>query len=110
MATAAVEAQSIRVRDAILLPYKRRIASWIIRSDIWQAAVKPGAKNDAGRGDAQKSAEDGIAELDAQVFSLGDIIFPADLKSKVLDVELAKMKEKYGAIRETLVSIAGAKA
>ena len=90
----------------MLLPYKRRIASWIIRSDIWQAAAKPGAKNEAARADAQKSAKDGIAELDAQVASLSDIIFPADLKSKVLDAELVRMKEKYAAIRETLVSIA----
>ena len=105
MATPKVEAATIRARDAMLLPYKRKIASWIIRSDIWQASV--GGKSLPARAEAMEKARSALSELDAQVFSLTDIIFPDTMKSKILDEELTKMKKSYGTIRESLVTIGG---
>ena len=105
MATPKVEAATVRARDAILLPYKRKIASWIIRSDIWQASIA--SKNAAAKAEAIDKARNALAELDAQVYSLSDIIFPDAMRSKLLDEELAKMKKSYDTIRASLVTLGG---
>jgi hypothetical protein len=106
MATAKIEAHNIRVRDALILPFKRRIASLAIRTDIWKSAAKPAAKNDAARSEAQERARGAIMEIDEQVAGLADIKFPADMKTKPLEAELDKMKASYAEIRSTLEKIA----
>ena len=93
--------------DALLLPYRRRIASWTIRTDIWQAAAQTTSAKDAdSRTEATASARKALPELDAQLFNLGDINFPEAMKSKLLDAELVKLKASYGAIRQILVGLA----
>jgi hypothetical protein len=105
MATPKVDEAIIRARDALLLPFKRKIASWGIRSDILQASASGG--DAPARTDAMEKARNAIPELDAQVLSLADIKFPDTMKSKLLEAELTKMKNGYDAIRETLVAVGG---
>jgi hypothetical protein len=103
MATAKEDGALIRARDALLLPHKRKIASWAIRSDIMQANA--GGKDAPARAEAIEKARTALPELDGHVFSLADIKFPDAMKSKTLDAELAKLKQTYGDIRGTLVAI-----
>jgi hypothetical protein len=103
MATPKEDEAIIRTRDALLLPHKRKVASWAIRSDIMQANAK--GKDAPARAEAIEKARNALPELDGHVFSLGDIKFPDAMKSKVLDAELAKLKKTYGDIRGTLVAI-----
>jgi hypothetical protein len=103
MATPKVEGAIIRARDALLLPHKRKIASWAIRSDIMQ--VSASGEDVAARTEAIAKARTALPEFDAEVFNLADIVFPDTMKSKVLDAELTKMKKTYGDIRQTLVAI-----
>ncbi|RYE85690.1 MAG: hypothetical protein EOP19_08830, partial [Hyphomicrobiales bacterium] len=56
-----------RVRDALILPFKRRIASLLIRADIWKNESKPSAKDAEARSGAQERARSAIAEVDAKV-------------------------------------------
>lgn len=109
LASAAADAYALRARDALLLPFKRRIASWLIRADIWQEASAPGAKNAAARAEATERARNAVVELDEQVVNLSDIKFPDTISAKLVAGELADMKKSYTAIRATLVEI-GAKA
>lgn len=101
MASPALDAQTIRARDALLLPYRRRIASWTIRTDIWQAA-----KDADARSDATASAKKALPEMDAQLADLVGINFPDAMKSKLLDAEMVKLKASYAAIRQILVGLA----
>jgi hypothetical protein len=105
MATPKVDEAVIRARDALLLPHRRRIASWAIRSEIMQASA---SGDDApARAATMEKARNALPEFDAQVFSLADIKFPDAMQSKVLDAELIKLKRTYSEIRETLVAIGG---
>jgi hypothetical protein len=108
MATAKLDAHNARVRDALILPYKRRIASLLIRTDIWKSATKSAAKDAAAHAEAQERARGAIAEIDEQVSGLADIKPPADTKTKLFDAEIDKMKADYAGIRETLQKIASA--
>lgn len=103
MATPKEDEALIRARDALLLPHKRKIASWSIRSDIMQ--TNAGGKDASARAEAVEKARTALPELDGHVFSLADIKFLDAMKSKVLDAELAKLKKTYGDIRGTLVAI-----
>lgn len=103
MATPKEDEAIIRTRDALLLPHKRKIASWAIRSDIIKAGVE--GKDASTRAEAIEEARTALPELDGHVFSLADIKFPDAMKSKVLDAELAKLTKSYGDIRGTLVAI-----
>lgn len=99
-----LDAHNARVRDALILPFKRRIASLAIRTDIWKSATKP-SKDSTVRSEAQERALGAIAEIDAQVADLSDIKFPAETKTSIIQAELDKMKASYADIRKTLVTI-----
>lgn len=101
MATAKVDAHNIRIRDALFLPFKRRIASLSIRTENWKSA------DSAGRAEAQGLARSAIAEVDEQVAGLSDLKFPAELKPKPLADEIDRMKASYAELRKSLVAIAG---
>lgn len=103
MATPKEDEAIVRTRDALLLPHKRKIASWTIRSGIIKADAK--AEDAPARAEAIENARTALSELDGHVFSLADIKFPDAMKSKILDAELAKLKKSYGDIRGTLVAI-----
>lgn len=105
MASAAADLHALRARDALLLPFKRRIASWLIRTDIWQEASQPGAKDAAARAEATERARNALAELDEQVVNLDDIKFPDTVSNKLVAGELEDMKKRYVEIRATLVQI-----
>ena len=109
LASAAADAYALRARNALLLPFKRRIASWLIRADIWQEASAPGVKNAQARAEATERARAAVIELDQQVVELVDIKFPDTISAKLVAGELADMQKSYTAIRATLVEI-GAKA
>jgi hypothetical protein len=96
------EAHDARVREALILPYKRRIASLLIRTDIWKSATK------SDRAEAQERARGAITEIDEQVSGLGDIKLPPDTKPKAFEAEIDKMKADYAGIRATLQKIANA--
>lgn len=103
MATPKIDEAVIRARDALLLPHKRKAASWSLRSDIMQASA---SGDDApARAAAIEEARAALPEFDAQVFSLTDIKFPDEMKSKVLDAELVKLNKAYGDIREILIAV-----
>ena len=95
-----LDAQNIRAREALVLPYKRKIASLAIRADFMQGE----ASNDDVRGRAREA----IAEIDAQVEDLADIKFPAETKAAVAQAEVDKMKASYADIRKTLVALTAA--
>ena len=105
MATPKADEAVIRARDALLLPHRRKIVSWAIRSEIMQASASGG--DATARTEAIEKARTALPAFDAEVFNLTDIIFPDTMQSKVLDAELAKMKKSYGEIRETLVAVGG---
>jgi len=102
-----MDAHNARVRDALILPFKRRIASLTIRADIWKNEAKPSAKNADARGEAQARALAALTEVDTQVADLADIKFPADTKTSIVQAEMDKMKASYADIRKALVAIAG---
>lgn len=99
MATKA-DAQNARARDALILPYKRKIASLAIRADLWKSEGKDS--------DTRERARGAIAEVDAQVADLAAIKFPAETKAKVAEAEVDKMKASYADIRKVLEAIATA--
>jgi hypothetical protein len=107
MATAKIDAHNARVRDALILPFKRKIASLNIRADIWKNDAKPTAKNAEARNEAQARARAALTEVDTQVADLADIKFPADTKTSIVQAEMDKMKASYADIRKVLVAIAG---
>lgn len=88
-----------------MLPHKRKIASWSIRSDIMRSSAN--GKDSTARAAAIEEARTALPEFDAQVFGLTDIKFPEAMQSKALDAELIKLNKAYGEIRETLVAIGG---
>jgi hypothetical protein len=105
MATAKIDAHNARMRDALILPFKRKIASLTIRADIWKSAAKS-TKDEVARGEAQERARGAIVEVDGQVADLADLKFPAETKASAVQPELERMKASYADIRKTLVSIA----
>lgn len=102
-----LDAHNARVRDALILPFKRRIASLQIRTDIWKSAAKASGKNPEARTDALERAAVAITEIDTQVADLSDIKFPAETKTSIIQAELDKMKASYADIRKALEGIAG---
>lgn len=110
MATAKIDAHNARVRDALILPFKRKIASLNIRADIWKNEAKPTAKNAEARSEAQARARAALTEVDAQMADLADIKFPADTKTSVVKAEMEKMNASYADVRKVLVTIAGTEA
>ena len=95
-----------RQRDALILPFKRKIASLAIRADNWKRATK--ADKDAeARNEALSLAQGAIAEIDGQLADLQDIKFPPETKANTAQAELEKMRASYADLRKTLVAIAG---
>ena len=70
-----LDAQNARAREALILPYKRKIASLAIRADFF--------KDEGKKGDVAERAREAIAEIDAQVEDLAAIKFPAETKAAV---------------------------
>lgn len=99
MATKA-DAQNARARDALILPFKRKIASLAIRADRWS--------NESKDSEIRERALGAIAEVDAQVADLAAIKFPAETKAKVAEAEVDKMRASYADIRKMLEKIAAA--
>ncbi len=95
-----LDAQNVRAREAVILPYKRKIASLAIKADF----MKSEASNDDVRGRAREA----IAEIDAQVEDLDAIKFPAETKAAVAQAEVDKMKASYADIRKSLVALTAA--
>ena len=99
-----IDALALRQRDAMILPFKRKIASLTIRADNWKRAVKS-SKDDGARAEAQTLAQSAIAEIDGQLTDLQDIKFPPETKANSVQPELERMKASYADIRKTLVAI-----
>ena len=99
------DAVATRQREAMILPFKRKIASLSIRADNWKRAVKA-AKDDSARSEAQTLAKDAITEIDGQLADLDDVKFPPETKAGVAQAELDKMKASYADIRKAMVAIA----
>ncbi len=95
-----LDAQNARAREAVILPYKRKIASLAIRADF--------IKDESSKDDVKARARDAIAEIDAQVEDLDAIKFPADTKAAVAQAEVDKMKASYADIRKDLVALTAA--
>jgi hypothetical protein len=93
-----LDAQNARAREALILPYKRKIASLAIRADFF--------KDEGKKGDVAERAREAIAEIDAQVEDLAAIKFPAETKAAVAQAEVDKMKASYADIRKTFVALA----
>ena len=93
-----LDAQNARAREAVILPYKRKIASLVIKADF--------IKDEGKSSDMKARAREAIAEIDAQVEDLEAIKFPADTKAAVAQAEVDKMKASYADIRKTFVALA----
>lgn len=106
MAKAKIDAQKMRQRDAMVLPFKRNLASLSIRLDKWQSTAKQG-NSLSDRTATQASAKDAIAEVDAQLIKLADVKFPAETHDKAFEGELETMQASYARIRNALQAVAG---
>ncbi|HEY9012623.1 MAG TPA: hypothetical protein VIN06_16575 [Devosia sp.] len=106
MAKAKIDAQKLRQRDAMVLPFKRNIASLSIRLDKWQSSARQGGSL-AERTEAQTLARDAIAEVDTQLVKLADVKFPAETQDKAFAGDLETMQANYSRIRQALKAVAG---
>jgi len=93
-----LDAHHARVRDALILPFKRKMASLIIRTDIW--------KDDPGS-EARSRAHGAIAEVDDQVTLLQDLKLPGEKKARESEADVKRLIDAFGAMRLTLVGMAG---
>lgn len=101
-----IDAQQIRQRDSIVLPFKRNIASLSIRLDKWETDTKPGTAAST-RSAAQTKAKDAIVELDTQVARLKDVKFPQGTFDTAFAGQVEAIQVSYGRIRDALRDIAG---
>ena len=108
MATAKIEAHNIRVRDALILPFKRRIASLAIRTDIWKDTLA-GSKSAGvdGQVETRSRALGAITEVDDLVSLLMDLKLPGEKKARDSEAEVKRLAEAFAAMRLVLVGMAG---
>ena len=96
-----------RVRDALILPFKRKIASLIIRTDIWKddLASTPAAGDTHQQ--TRTRALDAVTEIDDQMTLLADLKLPGEKKAREAEAEVKTMTETFAAMRQMLVQMAG---
>ncbi len=67
-----------RVRDALILPFQRRIASLTIRTDIWKDTLAGKSATADGQVETRSRALGAITEVDDQVTLLMDLKLPGE--------------------------------
>lgn len=106
----AIDAHNTRVRNAMILPFKRRMLSLNIRSGIWQETLGKGGDTGTSREEARARALHAIDEVDAQVTQLNDLKLPGEKKAKESEAEVQELIASFGAMRQTLVGMTAAAA
>lgn len=102
-----LDAHHARVRDALILPFKRKIASLIIRTDIWKDDLaSPTAAGDTHQ-QTRTRALDAVTEIDDQMTLLADLKLPGEKKAREAEAEVTTMTETFAAMRQMLVQMAG---
>ena len=106
-APSKLDAHHARVRDALILPFKRKIASLIIRTDIWEDDLA--SKSSAGDNHEQtrSRALGAVTEVEDQMTLLTDLKLPGEKKARDSEAEVKTMLETFAAMRQTLVQMAG---
>lgn len=101
-----IDAHHARVRDAMILPFKRKVASFIIRTDIWKDDL--GRKSRAAaHQETRARALGAIAELDDQVALLSDLKLPGEKKAQDSETEVKTLLQTFATMRLMLVGMAG---
>ena len=96
-----------RVRDALILPFQRRIASLTIRTDIWKDTLAGKSATVDGQVETRSRALGAITEVDDQVTLLMDLKLPGEKKARDSEAEVKRLADAFAAIRLTLVGMAG---
>lgn len=106
-APSKLDAHHARVRDALILPFKRKIASLIIRTDIWKddLASTPIVGDTHHR--TRSRARDAVTEIDDQMTLLADLKLPGEKKAREAEAEVKTMTETFASMRQTLVLMGG---
>lgn len=100
-----LDAHHARVRDALILPFKRKLASLIIRSDIWRDDLAA-ASTDAHQ-DVRTRALGAVTEIDDQMVLLADLKLPGEKKARDSEAEVKTLIETFTTMRGMLVGMAG---
>lgn len=105
MAVTKNDAHEARVRDAMILPFKRKMASLTIRSDLWKDHLGPKSKPNDGQLRTRSLARSAIAEVDEQVILLGDLKLPGEKKARDSEAEVQGLMTSFAAMRLMLVGL-----
>ncbi len=88
-------------RNAMLLPFKRRLAAWQIKADTWQADT-------ASAADLAERYRSGIDAIDLEVVALTQLRLPDDPSPKLLETEVNAMARDYGALKTSFARLVDA--
>jgi hypothetical protein len=105
MALTKLEEYHARVRDALILPFKRKMASLTIRSDIWKENLAGLPEGDST--ETKSLTLGAIAEIDTQVIQLADLKLPGERKARASEAEVQELLGEFAAMRSVLVTMAG---
>ena len=105
MALTKLEEYHARVRDALILPFKRKMASLTIRSDIWREELASLPESDSTQ--TRSLTLGAIAEIDTQVIALADLKLPGERKARASEAEVQELLGTFAAMRSLLVTMAG---
>lgn len=107
MALTKLEEYHARVRDGLILPFKRKMASLSIRADIWKDALASLPEGDATQ--TRSLTLDAITEIDTQVVQLADLKLPGERKARASEAEVQELLGAFAAMRTLLVTMSGDK-
>jgi hypothetical protein len=105
-----LDAHHARVRDALILPFKRKFASLIIRTDIWKDVLDRKSTVADDHQDTRSRAVGAITEVDDQMTLLTDLKLPGEKKARDSEAEVKSLLEAFASMRLMLVGMAGVRA
>ena len=105
MAPTKLDEYHARVRDGLILPFKRKMASLTIRSDIWKDDLAKGAQGDTAQ--TRSLTLGAIEEIDAQLIQLADLKLPGERKARASEAEVQELLGAFATMRSVLVTMAG---
>jgi hypothetical protein len=94
----------------MILPFKRKIASLIIRTDIWRDDLARKSKQVGSHEQTRSRALAAVAELDGQVALLADLKLPGEKKALEAEAEVKNLLQTFGSMRQMLMGMANGNA
>lgn len=105
-----IDAHNARVRDALILPFRRKMASLTIRTDIWRDDLCAKSKQAAGHEDTRARALGAITEVDDQMVLLTDLKLPGEKKARDSEAQVKTLLEAFAEMRVMLSGMASGSA